>query len=423
MKMKIIIILLYKLFFCKELNFDIQGRNFALTYLNVGTPSKKISAILSTNTDKLIFFNIPGTISYGINSSYSVKKTNYEYFINYPYINNNYNITFKIVEDLIFYKNENCSFYFGYSNDLNSIEFAKEIRFPELGIIGISKNNDLNDKFNFINQLIKNKIIDKKLIYFQNIKNGTTFRNIQLGVYPNTFNKSLKNNQIFECKIKEKYISNRICIASRIIFGKFNSTNEFFQKSIKINEKIDFTYNTNIYHIFPLKYKEMFDRIMNNNKNCSYIKWYYYNLWSCKNKEQFPKISLVINHTIINMHNILFEKIGNGFPALIILFKDNIDQIELSVQQMTYKGFSVLFDDENNIIKFSSNDTKDIVKIDYDYEDYTQILLLIIVVMVLIVIIYLIFNTFFNTKKISKYQKFSNDPTEVTEKKEDKKHK
>ena len=123
------------------------------------------------------------------------------------------------------------------------------------------------------------------------------------------------------------------------------------------------------------------------------------------------------------MHNILFEKIGNGFPALIILFKDNIDQIELSVQQMTYKGFSVLFDDENNIIKFSSNDTKDIVKIDYDYEDYTQILLLIIVVVVLIVIIYLIFNTFFNTKKISKYQKFSNDPTEVTEKKEDKKHK
>ena len=60
------------------------------------------------------------------------------------------------------------------------------------------------------------------------------------------------------------------------------------------------------------------------------------------------------------MHNILFENLGIGYPYLIILFKD-IDKIELSVQQMVYKGFSVLFDDENDIIKFISNNTGDIM--------------------------------------------------------------
>ena len=426
MKMSIIINLFYIIFYCKGLNLDIQGRNFALTYLKVGTPSKNIPLILSTYTDKLIFINIPGTISYDINSSNSVKKTQYEYFFNYPYIHNNFKLKFKIVEDLIFYQNTNSSFYFGYSNDLSSIEFAKEIRFPELGIIGISKNNNLNDEYNFINQLIKKKDINKRLIYFEKIKNGTTFRNIELGVYPEIFNEKLNDTSIFECKITDKYKSNRICIATRIIFGSFNSVKEFFNKSIFIKEKIEFTYNTNIYHIFPLKYKEIFDRKMKDIINCSYIEWYHYNLWACKNETQFPNISLVINHTVINMHNIFFEKIGIGFPALIILFKDNIDKIELSVQHMTYKGFSVLFDDENNIIKFLSNNTKDIFKINYDYDDYdydeyinfylfTYILLFLIVVLVVIVIIFVIFKAFFYIKKKIKYEKISNTTNIDTE--------
>jgi hypothetical protein len=110
------------------------------------------------------------------------------------------------------------------------------------------------------------------------------------------------------------------------------------------------------------------------------------------------------------MHNILIEKIGNGFPALIILFKDNIDTIELSVQHMTYKGFSVLFDDENNIIKFLSNVTKDIIKIDYDSDEYTNILLYVIIALVLIVIISIIFNGLFYKKKKVKYEKISNVP-------------
>ena len=110
------------------------------------------------------------------------------------------------------------------------------------------------------------------------------------------------------------------------------------------------------------------------------------------------------------MHNILIEKIGNGFPALIILFKDNIDTIELSVQHMTYKGFSVLFDDENNIIKFLSNVTKDIIKIDYDSDEYTNILLYVIIALVLIVIISIIFNGLFYKKKKVKYEKISTVP-------------
>ena len=208
----------------------------------------------------------------------------------------------------------------------------------------------------------------------------------------------------------EKYNTNRICIAKRIIFGKYNNVQQYYNNSFIINEKVDFTYNTNNYHIFPLKYKEIFDNIIKKNKNCSYIEWYHYSLWSCRNHNDFPKISLVINHTIINMHNILIEKIGNGFPALIILFKDNIDTIELSVQHMTYKGFSVLFDDENNIIKFLSNVTKDIIKIDYDSDEYTNILLYVIIALVLIVIISIIFNGLFYKKKKVKYEKISSVP-------------
>ena len=410
MKMIIIIILFFQPLYFNELKFDIQGRNFALTYFHVGTPPKNIPVILSTYTDKLIFINNPGTMSYDINSSDTVKKTNNEYFFYFPYIYNNFKITFKIVEDIIFYQSKKSKFYFGYSNDANSNELIKEIRFQELGIFGISKSNNLTDKYNFINQLINNKIIDKRLIYFQNIKNGTTFRNIQFGIYPKIFNKSSNNNSTFECKMIEKYNTNRICIAKRIIFGKYNNVQQYYNNSFIINEKVDFTYNTNNYHIFPLKYKEIFDNIIKKNKNCSYIEWYHYSLWSCRNHNDFPKISLVINHTIINMHNILIEKIGNGFPALIILFKDNIDTIELSVQHMTYKGFSVLFDDENNIIKFLSNVTKDIIKIDYDSDEYTNILLYVIIALVLIVIISIIFNGLFYKKKKVKYEKISSVP-------------
>ena len=126
------------------------------------------------------------------------------------------------------------------------------------------------------------------------------------------------------------------------------------------------------------------------------------------------------------MHNIFFEKIGIGFPALIILFKDNIDKIELSVQHMTYKGFSVLFDDENNIIKFLSNNTKDIFKINYDYDDYDYdeyinfylfacVLLFLLVVLVVIVIIFVIFKAFFYIKKKIQYEKISNTTNIDTE--------
>jgi hypothetical protein len=77
---------------------------------------------------------------------------------------------------------------------------------------------------------------------------------------------------------------------------------------------------------------------------------------------------------------------------------------------MTYKGFSVLFDDENNIIKFLSNVTKDIIKIDYDSDEYTNILLYVIIALVLIVIISIIFNGLFYKKKKVKYEKISTVP-------------
>ena len=66
--MIIIIILFFQPLYFNELKFDIQGRNFALTYFHVGTPAKNIPVILSTYTDKLIFINNPGTMSYDINS-------------------------------------------------------------------------------------------------------------------------------------------------------------------------------------------------------------------------------------------------------------------------------------------------------------------------------------------------------------------
>jgi hypothetical protein len=189
--------------------------------------------------------------------------------------------------------------------------------------------------------------------------------------------------------MNDTFKTNRICKSNRIIFGSFNTLEEFNNNSIEINENIDFTYNTNNYHIFPMKYKEIFENKMKDIENCSFVNWYFYSLWACEKKEIFPNISLVINHTIINMHNVLFENLGIGFPYLIILFKDNIDKIELSVQQMVYKGFSVLFDDENEIIKFISNNTNDIIHTDYDKEkeDDSNYLIYFIIAFIIIIII------------------------------------
>ena len=391
--LNILYFILFKIFYNQEINIDIQGRQFALTYIEVGSSLIEMPIILSTYTDKLTLINIPGSFSYDINNSSTVNKTKDFDNFDYYYLNNKYNVSSLIVEDYIKFNNKSYSFYFGYSNNSDSINFAKENRFPELGFIGISKNKTDN-KYNFINQLIEKEIIKKKLIYFEKFNNGTTFRKISLGNYPEIF-KNNNNDSIFECKMNDTFKTNRICKSNRIIFGSFNTLEEFNNNSIEINENIDFTYNTNNYHIFPMKYKEIFENKMKDIENCSFVNWYFYSLWACEKKEIFPNISLVINHTIINMHNVLFENLGIGFPYLIILFKDNIDKIELSVQQMVYKGFSVLFDDENEIIKFISNNTNDIIHTDYDkekeddsnYQIYFIITFIIIIIIVAIDII------------------------------------
>ena len=390
--LNIIFFILLKLFYFQEVNIDIQGRDFALTYLNIGSSLIEMPVILTTYSDKLTLVNIPGSISYDINNSTTVNKTSDIDNFDYYYLNNKYNISSQIVHDNINYKNKSYSYYFGYSTNSDSINFAKEIRFPELGFIGISKNKNNNNKYNFMNQLIEKQIIKNRFIYFETFKNGTTFRKISLGYYPEIFkaNNNNDSNIIFECKMNDTYKTNRICKSTRIIFGSFNTSEEFNKNSIKIDENIDFTYNTNNYHIFPMKYKEIFENKIKDIDNCTFINWYYYSLWACEKKENFPKISLVINHTIINMHNILFENLGIGFPYLIILFKD-IDKIELSVQQMVYKGFSVLFDDDNDIIKFISNNTLDIIHTDYDKDDEkkdpeTNYLLYFIIVLIIIIV-------------------------------------
>ena len=385
--LNILYFILFKIFYNQEINIDIQGRQFALTYIEVGSSLIEMPIILSTYTDKLTLINIPGSFSYDINNSSTVNKTKDFDNFDYYYLNNKYNVSSLIVEDYIKFNNKSYSFYFGYSNNSDSINFAKENRFPELGFIGISKNKTDN-KYNFINQLIEKEIIKKKLIYFEKFNNGTTFRKISLGNYPEIF-KNNNNDSIFECKMNDTFKTNRICKSNRIIFGSFNTLEEFNNNSIEINENIDFTYNTNNYHIFPMKYKEIFENKMKDIENCSFVNWYFYSLWACEKKEIFPNISLVINHTIINMHNVLFENLGIGFPYLIILFKDNIDKIELSVQQMVYKGFSVLFDDENEIIKFISNNTNDIIHTDYDKEkeDDSNYLIYFIITFIIIIII------------------------------------
>ena len=385
--LNILYFILFKIFYNQEINIDIQGRQFALTYIEVGSSLIEMPIILSTYTDKLTLINIPGSFSYDINNSSTVNKTKDFDNFDYYYLNNKYNVSSLIVEDYIKFNNKSYSFYFGYSNNSDSINFAKENRFPELGFIGISKNKTDN-KYNFINQLIEKEIIKKKLIYFEKFNNGTTFRKISLGNYPEIF-KNNNNDSIFECKMNDTFKTNRICKSNRIIFGSFNTLEEFNNNSIEINENIEFTYNTNNYHIFPMKYKEIFENKMKDIENCSFVNWYFYSLWACEKKEIFPNISLVINHTIINMHNVLFENLGIGFPYLIILFKDNIDKIELSVQQMVYKGFSVLFDDENEIIKFISNNTNDIIHTDYDKEkeDDSNYLIYFIITFIIIIII------------------------------------
>ena len=158
--LNILYFILFKIFYNQEINIDIQGRQFALTYIEVGSSLIEMPIILSTYTDKLTLINIPGSFSYDINNSSTVNKTKDFDNFDYYYLNNKYNVSSLIVEDYIKFNNKSYSFYFGYSNNSDSINFAKENRFPELGFIGISKNKTDN-KYNFINQLIEKEIIKK----------------------------------------------------------------------------------------------------------------------------------------------------------------------------------------------------------------------------------------------------------------------
>ena len=128
--LNIIFFILLKLFYFQEVNIDIQGRDFALTYLNIGSSLIEMPVILTTYSDKLTLVNIPGSISYDINNSTTVNKTSDIDNFDYYYLNNKYNISSQIVHDNINYKNKSYSYYFGYSTNSDSINFAKEIRFP-----------------------------------------------------------------------------------------------------------------------------------------------------------------------------------------------------------------------------------------------------------------------------------------------------
>ena len=60
--LNIIFFILFKIFYCQDVNIDIQGRQFALTYLKVGSSLIEMPVILTTYSDKLTLVNIPGSI-------------------------------------------------------------------------------------------------------------------------------------------------------------------------------------------------------------------------------------------------------------------------------------------------------------------------------------------------------------------------
>ena len=334
MKYIIIIFISFYLFYnIISLKLNIISKNFPLLYIQIGQLENSIPSVLTTETDKLIMVGNPHTYSYMPSKSNTSKKISDDKLSEqYTFVSRTIKFENELYQDNINLTSDlqNISFNFEYVFDNR---LSRLLSFPYISFFGIGRSNQ-EDKYNLniLNQLKNANVIENKRVYFEG---QWKKRNIVFG-YTENFTYSVK------CSYKN--LDKRICSVSDL---------EIEDKVYELNTTVEFIYNNYLYHVFPEKYKKYFDDVLKN-KNCVWIRFNHYPMYACENLNNLPDIFLTINEKKINFKYILFGETVKTNPFLKIMFKKDIDYIQLSIPILNEKKIIVIFDDdeENLYLEF-----------------------------------------------------------------------
>jgi len=326
------------LLFYNVITLDLKttSKNFPFIFIEIGNLTNAIPSVLTTDTDKLIMVGNPHTYSYMPNKSNTSNKISDEKLSEeYTFVLKTIKFENELYEDNVCLTNnkEKILFNFEYVYD-NSL--SRLLSFPYIGFFGLGKSNS-EDKYNLnlINQLKNNNIIENKIIYFN--KGKWTDRKIIIG-----YKEKIKS--IVECSYKNS--DKRNCLISNL---------EIDNNIHEINTQAEFIYNNLLYHVFPEKFKSFFDEVLLNYK-CIWIRFNHYPMYACDNLNNMPEIYLTINKKKLNFKRVFFGETVKVNPFLKILFKKDIDYIQLSIPILNEKNYDVIFDDDNEKLYLNNDE-------------------------------------------------------------------
>lgn len=298
----------------------------------------------------------------------------------------------------------------------NSINFNVE---GADGIIGFGRNYDtslgevkLDDKFSIINSLYYSGKIQNKIFSQKFFKENNTAKLYIGDTHDDFSNIKTITNYVSDCKIItwDPYtIRNSVkemwtCRMSHIIIGD-NSPKFFKTNSIQLYERAVIDSGSN-YIMAPNSALIYFHKIFKDIPECKYSFTDIdrtTSLFYCDNSYDFigfPDLSFVFNGVALkfSIQDLIFDlrdELGNTQKVIGIFFMKNLDFWLMG--QAFMRNFHVLFDHDNNKIRFSSPiDRVSIVNTytsdsDFLWDDYLNFIVYLVLVLVIVILIVLFF--------------------------------
>ena len=365
--------------FNKDINnfpYDIENYFFASisTNINIGTPPKKISVQISTDTSYFVLMG--NSLNY---KNYTQDKSSSFYFTKYGHSYSYKNIYFHSIffdEDYNFNKNQS-------NMKLNAMMCWGNTPISKSdGILGLQlKDIEFNEQNIFINQLYEKKIINKKifsLIY----NNSSTDGELIIGDYPLNKTNILKN--------KKFKISKNNFDTNGEIYGTIFSKINLVSPSSYFNEKSNLVifsntyysyigshdYNYYIYETFfkeKIKLKYCWIQTINDDKYFGYV---------CSKNVDLSNIPDIyfyhkeLNYTFkIKNDEVWITK--NNIKYFLIFFSYN-NQYSWTFGEIFLKKYNMVFDISNNLIGVYYSE-KESYKINY-FKIFVGILILLLII-------------------------------------------